>query len=186
MNAHRPHPGLDSLSMHQHDYPWHGYLLLQTEPSNTTYLTPSSHVYLNLKKNSNNILVMLPGGIQHSVLSSSLNPRVSIAFDLTYGQRLFDRIVSHPSVEYPQKYLDDGANTWLELITDEQLKNWKKSAGLELHTVNFNQIRASYALKEGENEEKDNSEHMDDVKWGGVIDIKKLLDELRIKTKDDL
>lgn len=123
LNTHRPTPGMDSLSMHEHTYPWHGYLLLRASPSNTTYLSPTLQTFFSLK-NSNHVLVMLPGGIKHSVLPNmNLDPRISIAFDITYAFPFRGKMVSHPSVEMPSRMIEgDDANTWMKLLTTEETK----------------------------------------------------------------
>lgn len=170
LNSHRPTKGLDTLSIHEHGYPWHGYFLLEAAPSNTSYFSPTSHSFFSLK-NANDVLVMLPGGIDHAVLSSALPSRVSVAFDLTYGISFRDRVVTHPSVVYPPPVLDDkAANTWMQLLTQSEL------AGKELFTFDYKRVRDLCEDCPG----------LQANNWGGVVDIRAILDNTQQQQRVEL
>lgn len=128
MNAHRAdREGETGLQMHKHDMHWHGYLLLDAEPSNTTYMAPArksgsyagKQVLFNLN-NANGVLVLLCGGINHAVLPldstgpktaamgepsvpkfAGARPRVSMAFDFAFSTVLGGgALVEHPGAEF--------------------------------------------------------------------------------------
>lgn len=170
LNSHRPEKGMDSLSIHEHGYPWHGYILLNAHPSNTSYYSPTSKSFFSLQ-NSNNVLVMLPGGLDHAVLPSILANRLSIAFDITYGINFHGRVVTHPSVVYPPPVLDDKtANTWMKLMDEE------KMTGLDLHTFNYKAVR----------QECEDCPGLSGKNWGGLVDLRSLLDSVGEKSKREL
>lgn len=154
MNAHRAdREGEEGLSMHNHEMQWHGYLLVDAEPSNTTYVAPAlrsgsfvgKRTLFNLN-NANGVLVLLCGGINHAVLPldstpqsvtgapsppsfAGARPRVSMAFDFVFSTTLGNgMLVQHPGAEFDAQSIGkvgrlDIENKWMQLASAEELQD---------------------------------------------------------------
>lgn len=121
MGADQLHDHTRSIHIHHHDMSWHGFMPLNAAGTNTTFIVPPhyhqsgseddgplhrSSVAFNIK-NSDGVLVMLCGGVQHGVPPAmgiadndngvELQNRVSVAFDFMYSATVNgNRAVSHP------------------------------------------------------------------------------------------
>jgi len=178
---------MDDLEMHKHNYGWHGYLLLDAEPSNTSYNLPPSknkdgkleQVLISLN-NSNNVLVMLCGGIDHAVpiahAFDGSRPRVSVAFDFIFSTRANGMIVSHPGMNgvdkngVPQsgkvQRLDEDVNTWMELLPSDQLQHILN--GNPAYAFNYDSLLARYKAAKRHPKKMRHT-------WGGLVQLAQLV-----------
>mmetsp|Transcript_37607 Transcript_37607/g.60359 ORF Transcript_37607/g.60359 Transcript_37607/m.60359 type:complete len:472 (+) Transcript_37607:69-1484(+) len=77
--------------MHDHMWPWHGYIILDGNNTGTTFASPDFGNVFTMK-HSQNYILMLPGGIYHvpRVCKRSTCPehRVTQAFDIRFTQHI--------------------------------------------------------------------------------------------------
>ena len=173
LNAHRANlPGEDSLSVHTHHFSWHGYLLLDAAGTNTTYHPPppepgAPRPLFNLG-NSDGVLVLLCGGVEHAVppVAASERPRLSMAFDFAFSFDYGGRAVAHPGAEFgwtggARELASDGVrNSWANLLSAGELR-----AALGGDAPTAYDWRAVQA----------DAERAGDSFWAGVVDVAGLL-----------
>jgi len=109
------------IQPHQHSFPFHGYITLNAEPSNTTFRSPFTKKLFSLQ-GQNGRLAIFPGGVRHTTHPwSGSDPRVTIAFNIDLappGTRVYCQI---PLVlEYCQRQ-QAGRVNWIRLLGEERV-----------------------------------------------------------------
>lgn len=71
------------IKPHHHSFPYHGYISLQAQPSNTTFRSPHTKQIFSIE-GQNGRLLLFPGGVRHTTMpwSNATHPRISIAFNI--------------------------------------------------------------------------------------------------------
>ena len=108
-------PNNNHIPPHDHDVPWHGYILFDADLTNTTYHAPPPidgvpRPLFNLV-NEDFVLVLQNGGIDHLVPPPPLKfakpqrPRLSLAFDLVFSLEHHGHVVGHPGARFQSQPL---------------------------------------------------------------------------------
>ena len=137
------------IKPHHHSFPYHGYISVQAEPSNTTFRSPHTKRLFSIE-GQNGRLVLFPGGVRHTTMpwSNGTHPRISIAFNVDIappGSRVYCHIPL--TLEYCRRESTRWDN-WSVLVGEDKVEELA-GAGQRALDVRADEVTNLYGTTRG-------------------------------------